>query len=236
VDLQKHQKPHTPRVRFKCYSALVALPLRAKRAIAYGDSITEGVGAEGLFTSWNLIGVNNARPTWFPIACAALQCEYGQLGSGGWGMSKRSLEMPPLPDIWDLYDSTTSRLTDGLLKPEPDYIFCCMGTNDPGLDITPDYVRWLMSMRKACPKALLFCIVPPLGVHLTEVQGAVRARNKAGDHKVHMIDTAPLKEAFRAGQGATSLGYDGVHPSVYGNAMLAAFIAVEAQKVISGKD
>jgi hypothetical protein len=50
---------------------------------------------------------------------------------------------------------------------------------------------------------------------------------------VHLIDTAPLREAFRAGQGATSLAYDGVHPSVYGNALLGALIAVEAQKVIS---
>ncbi len=150
-------------------------------------------------------------------------------------MSKRTLEMPPLPEIWDLYDPTTSRLIDGLLKPDPDYIFCCMGTNDPGLDITPDYIRWLVAMRRACPKAVFFCIVPPLGVHLTEVQAAVQARNQAGDHQVHFIDT-PLREAFRAGQGATSLAHDGVHPSMYGNAMLGALIAVEVQKVISGKD
>lgn len=216
--------------------SLMAPRLRPKRAIAYGDSITEGVGADGLFTSWTLIGVNNARATWFPIACAALGCEYGQLGSGGWGMSKKTLELPPLPDIWDLYDANTSRLSDRLLKPEPDYVFCCLGTNDPELDITQDYIRWLVAMRKACPNALFFCIVPPLGVHLVEVRAAVESRNQAGDHKVHLIDTASLKDAFRVGQGATSLGYDGVHPSLYGNAMLGALIAVEAQKVISHKD
>ncbi len=32
--------------------SLVPFPLRPKRAIAYGDSITEGGGADGLFTSW----------------------------------------------------------------------------------------------------------------------------------------------------------------------------------------
>jgi hypothetical protein len=57
-------------------------PTRTRRAIGFGDSITEGVGVDGLFTSWQSLGVNNARATWFPIACAALDCEYGQLGSG----------------------------------------------------------------------------------------------------------------------------------------------------------
>lgn len=65
--------------------------MRTKRAIGYGDSITEGVGVDGLFTSWSLIGVNNARATWFPLVCAVLDCEYGQLGSGGWGMAQRKL-------------------------------------------------------------------------------------------------------------------------------------------------
>ena len=97
-------------------------------------------------------------------------------------------------------------------------------------------VRWLVAMRKACPNAVFFCIVPPLGVHLSEVQAAVQAQNQAGDHKVHLIDTAPLKQAFRTGQGSTALAYDGVHPSLYGQAMLGALIAVEAQKVISHKD
>ena len=63
--------------------ALVPCPARPTRAIGFGDSITEGVGADGLFTSWQSLGVNNARASWFPIVCAALNCDYGQLGSGG---------------------------------------------------------------------------------------------------------------------------------------------------------
>ena len=208
-------------------------PTRAHRAIGFGDSITEGVGVDGLFTSWQILGVNNARATWFPIACAALDCEYGQLASGGHGMT-RPIEMPPLPLTWDHHDPATSRLTSGLLLPEPDYIFCALGTNDFDRDITADYIHWLTAMRAACPRARFFCIVPTLGVHEAEVRAAVTARHAAGDRNVHLIDPVSLRHTFRAGHGATSLAHDGVHPSEYGQAMLGALIAVEVQKVLSG--
>ena len=113
-------------------------PRRLRKAIGFGDSITEGVGADGLFTSWQILGVNNARATWFPMICAALDCEYGQLGSGGLGMT-RTLNLPPLPQVWHRYDATTSRLTGQLLLPEPDYVFCSLGTNDFEKDVTADY-------------------------------------------------------------------------------------------------
>ena len=42
----------------------------------------------------------------------------------------KPMALPPLPQSWDRYDAATSRLTEGRLVPEPDYVFCCMGTND----------------------------------------------------------------------------------------------------------
>ncbi len=195
----------------------------------------EGVGADGLFTSWQSLGVNSARAAWFPIVCAALGCEYGQLASGGQGMS-RTIEMPPLTQTWDRYDAATSRLSGGRLLPEPDYIFCGMGTNDFQKDITADYTRWLADMRKACPHARFFCVVPPLGLHEEEVRAAVAARNRAGDPRVYLIDTTPLRAAFRVGTGATQLAHDGVHPSMYGHAMLGALIAREVQRTLGNGD
>jgi lysophospholipase L1-like esterase len=211
--------------------SLLRYPARPRNAIGFGDSITEGVGADGLFTSWQSLDVNNARDTWLPIVCSALNCEYGQLGSGGQGMT-RTIHLPPLPETWDRYDPTTSRLTNGKLLPEPDYAFCGMGTNDFDKDITADYTRWLTAMRKACPHTRFFCLVPPLGVHQTEVAAAVAARNQAGDAHVYLIDIRPLQVAFRSGHGATQLAFDGVHPSGYGHALLGARIAVEVQKIL----
>ena len=207
-------------------------PAFPKRALAFGDSITEGVGVDGLFTSWQSLDVNNARATWFPIVASALGCEYGQFGSGGLGMT-RELEIPPLSRIWDRYDATTSRLIEGKLTPEPDYIFCCLGTNDYEKDITNDYINWLSAMRGACPRTLFFCIPPPLGVHRGEVDAAVAARRKAGDTNVHLIAVDELNSAFRVGRGATRLAHDGVHPSAYGQAIVAASIAVKVQRILN---
>ncbi len=80
------------------------------------------------------------------------------------------------------------------------------------------------AVRQVCGKAGAFCVVPPLGVHRSEIQAAVSARNQAGDNRVYLVDLASLESGFRVGQGATVFGYDGVHPSVYGNAMLGTVI------------
>ena len=99
------------------------------------------------------------------------------------------INLPPLPKTWDLYDgySAISRLTDGLLLPEPDYVFNNMGNNDHA-DVTSAYVAWANAVRAACPKSRIFCIVPGSGYHRSEIQAAVAALNKGGDMRVYLID------------------------------------------------
>ena len=213
--------------------SLAAYPKRAKRAIAFGDSITEGVGVDGLFTSWQKLAVNNARGSWFPTVCAALDCEYGQFGSGGQGMVKE-LEMPALGKTWDHFDAATSRLSNGLLLPEPDYAFCGMGTNDfGGINITEAYTDWLRAVRSACPHTHVFCVVPPSGVHRDEIRAAVDARHQAGDPAVHLIDIPALNATITAHTGATQLTYDGVHPSLQGEGLFGACIAVQVARALN---
>jgi lysophospholipase L1-like esterase len=216
--------------------SLLPCPRRPRRAICFGDSITEGVGAEGLFTSWQSLGVNSARASWCPIVCTALDCEYGQLGSGGQGIVVKTMALPPLPQAWSRYDAATSRLKDGLLLPEPDYVFCAMGTNDYQEEsvaaFPSEYLRWLVAVRKACPSAWIFCIVPPLGRHDRKIAEAVQARQRDGDSRVHCIDTAPLRSGFAEGR-PTRLAHDGVHPSIHGNALLGALIVAEVEKALS---
>jgi lysophospholipase L1-like esterase len=219
---------------------LVPVPVRPRKAIGFGDSIIEGVGVEGRFTSWQGLEVNRAAGSWFPLVCAALGCEYGQLGTGGQGILNKSMEIPPLLQTWDHYDAYTSRLTDNLLLPEPDYVFCGMGTNDfqdrdpkKPCDISDAYLQWLTAVRKACPTADIFCVVPPFGWHFKEIQTAVTVRNQAGDRSVYLIDTAPLKDGFDPENQPSRYAYDGCHPSLYGNAMLASLITAEVQKINS---
>ena len=215
---------------------LIPYPKRAKKAIGYGDSITEGVGVDSQFTSWQLLGPNNARCSWLPIVCAALDCEYGQLGTGGQGMTNEGMALPPLPRTWDYYDAATSRLQNGKLLPEPDYVFCCMGTNDYGdCNITDAYIGWIKAVRKACPKTRIFCIVPPSGFHRSDIQKTVKTCNAARDARVYIIDTPSLNSAIHTTAGSTKFTYDGVHPSLYGNAMFAACIVAEVQQIVSGE-
>lgn len=218
-------------------ASLLPVATRPYRAIGFGDSITEGVCVEGLCAYYSDLSKNNARATWFPLVCAALQCEYGQLGTGGQSLT-RAGEIPPLLQTWDRFDATTSRLTGGLLLTEPDFVFCCMGTNDFDGDwrtprnIAAGYVQWQAAVRAACPRASCFCIVPPLGWHRAEVQAAVAARRQAGDRCVHLIDTAPLQDGFKPDR-PSALAEDGVHPGVYGNALLAALITGEVCRNLS---
>ena len=170
----------------------------------------------------------------------------------------KPIQIPPLPQTWDRYDESISRLTNGLLLPEPNYVFCCMGTNDSSslkpdiyardacstIDIAPEYIRWLIAVRKACPNSAIFCIIPPTGLHAAEISAAVEAQRKAGDLNVYLIDTEPLKEKFMhivferesrifsLEKGATQLAVDGVHPSVYGNAMIGALVAADVSSIL----
>jgi lysophospholipase L1-like esterase len=208
-------------------------PRRKKLAIEFGDSITEGVGVESLFTSWQSIDMNNALKTWAPLLASSLDCEYGQLGSSGLGMVN-PLGVPPLPESWAYYDKDHSRLRGGLLLPEPDYVFNNLGTNDKGLDIAAAYQKWITDVRRACPHARIFCVVPLLmGLHRDEIAAAVAFSQKGGDTRVYLIDLPELEPGYsQGGPGETAYAYDGCHPSIYGHAVFASHLAVRVQKIL----
>lgn len=213
--------------------ALAAYPMRPKKAIAYGDSITEGVGVDSKFTSWEVLGPNNARATWIGFVCSALNCEYGQIGSGGQGLVT-AYNVPGCVAAWDHYDSTTSRLIGGLLIPEPDYLFCAHGNNDH-VDLTTSYANWLSTVRTACPHTRIFCIVPPAGIHRGEIATAVNARNQAGDARVYLIDV-PLMKMLAPNLGKPTQGsYDGGHPTIYGQAVFGACITAQVQQIFDNE-
>jgi lysophospholipase L1-like esterase len=148
------------------------------------------------------------------------------------------MEVPPLPRTWDRYDAQSSRLSDGLLLPEPDYVFCAMGTNDYRPEhmttFVPEYLAWLAAVRKCCPNAQIFCITPPLGTHREDVVKVVDARRRQGDPKVHRIDTSALGDGFAVNR-PTRLAYDGVHPSMYGNALLSGLIVAQVEEVLKAE-
>ena len=68
---------------------------------------------------------------WYPTS--EVHKRYGVLAMIVGTFSVTGLAMPPLLRTWRLYDSSNSRLTGGLLLPEPNYIFCEMGSNDSSI-------------------------------------------------------------------------------------------------------
>ncbi len=206
---------------------------RSRLAIGFGDSITEGIGAAKPFTGWHDLSASRAQSSWFPLACAALDCEYGQLGTGGQGLVNGSEKiMPPLLHTWSRYSATASRLNDdGLLLPEPDLVFCAMGTNDFYQDITEprdiekDAEAWLRAVRSACPAALIFWLIPPLGMHEGEIFRAVVRLREEGDERIFCIDTAPFRHGYDAASKPSRYADDGVHPNAEGAALLGALAA-----------
>lgn len=156
-------------------------------------------------------------------------------------MVNPSLSVPPLTQTWDYYDATMSRLTEGLLLPEPNYVFCAMGTNDSGISsqtFIDGYIGWLTAVRQACPNAGIFCVTSPFGDgwHAADVRAIVAASNAAGDEKVYLIDNAPLVSGFPNPGTASRLAYDGAHPSQYGHALLGSLTANEVRKALSTTD
>jgi lysophospholipase L1-like esterase len=213
---------------------LLPVPRRPRNAIGWGDSITEGVGADGLFTSWSELHPNRARATWFPLVASALGCEYGQLGSGGQSLTAPVPGgLPALGDSWSVFDvDGGSRLVDGRLHPPPHYIFCNHGTNDR-CDPSDAYHRWLDSMQQAAPAAIVFVVVPINGFWRSEIAAVVAARRASGQLRLHLIDCPELQPMAPARGAPTSLADDGAHPTALGQGMFAAAIAVQAAAAIA---
>jgi hypothetical protein len=81
----------------------------------------------------------------------------------------------------------------------------------------------------------LLGVVPGSGYHRSEVQAVVAALNKAGDARVHLIDI-PLMKKLVPNVGLLNQGsYDGGHPTMYGQAVFGAGVALEAQKILNTK-
>jgi lysophospholipase L1-like esterase len=207
---------------------------RAKRAIGWGDSITEGVGVDGHFTSWTALAPNNAMGTWFPIMAQALDAEFGQLGSGGAAIAVPIPGgLPALVDAWSIFDSDgTSRLSQGRLMPEPDYLFSNLGTNDAA-DPSAAYADWLRSVRAAAPRTVIFVVVPINGRWRAELAGLVGRLHAAGERRICLIDCPHLQAGASARGFPTSMAFDGCHPTLYGEALFGAAIAVQASRFLA---
>lgn len=129
--------------------------LFSKRAIAYGDSITEGLNA--LSTASNNSGQQSGY-TWIHMLAVALGAEVGVIGFGSQGDVLGGIGGVPAANVtYGLYMDNRSRLVSGALSPEPDYLISNLGEN--GVN-TSAYTALLAAMRTTAPNAKLFALTP----------------------------------------------------------------------------
>jgi hypothetical protein len=192
-----------------------AAAIRAKTALFYGDSITNGDNTVANFKD----GITNATATQDatvgyvqPIA-AALDAEYGIVAYGGasWEGTAADRHTPGLMTFWQSYDASHSRLTAGRLLPVPDDIFINVGENSgPG---PGDVLHLLTSLRAASSfETNIWVIVPFSGRARKDLTDGVAAYENAkpNDKRVVVLDTGD--NPYLTGNGPTAHSVDGTHP------------------------
>ncbi len=177
---------------------LLTPDVRPLNMLVYGDSTSESGGSG-----------------WYHHVAAALGCEVGCPAFGGQGPEENvaANNVPDFEDSWDNYDATQSRLVNGLLVPQPDYIIVNHGHNGTeGASLTAAIARTLAAISAAAPNARIILNVPWLGTNRASVSAAARPAN------CQLTDVASA-QYLAALRWYTS---DNVHPNDGGHGLLAA--------------
>jgi Carbohydrate esterase 2 N-terminal len=192
-----------------------AAAIRAKTALFYGDSITNGESAMANFTD----GITHATETqdatvsYVQPVAAALDAEYGIVAYGGvsWEGTAADGQTPGLMTSWRSYDASHFRLDAGRLSPVPDDIFINLGENSgprPG-----NVGDLLTSLRAASSvETNIWVIIPFSGRARKDLTDGVATYKNAqpNDKRVFVLDTG--NNPYLTGNGPTAFSVDGTHP------------------------
>ena len=185
-----------------------------KRALFFGDSITEG--------AWNLgdsyrvenkrwvdwVRHSDATQAWPFFLAEAMKVEYGVIGSGGMSWLRPShSNIPPFPESWRSHHQGHTRA----FLPPPDYVIANMGTNDGARDTAPAVAAWLREALDAFPKARIYVVIPFGQQNKDALESALA---QVPSNRIRKLDLGP---AFAAGLQkygqASAASFDGLHPN-----------------------
>jgi lysophospholipase L1-like esterase len=215
--------------------ALSAATLNAKRMIIFGDSITEGawiLGNTTDLTNYSLYEVGNY--SYADQVALDLGVEYGKASFGGqsW-MNTFNSDIPPLPNTWNYYFGTNSRLYGvSQFSPLPDYMMVNMGTNDSAVSITT-VQSWLQSIRNAAGiNCKMFVLVDFRQTQAANIIAGFQAYKKASmDGYAFLINLGSSGVTYST--TVPTYSYDGAHPNAAGHAALAPLIYLAIQGYIA---
>jgi hypothetical protein len=211
-----------------------SLEPRAKKAIFYGDSITEGVESlnvnNGDLTS-NDSYINFVRPIAF-----ALNAEYGQVGYGfgGW-IHTANGNVPGLKTSFNFQSNGVARNCSGF-----DYVFIHHGHNDTAANgaqlQASDVTTTLTSMRAAFGSATRIFVCVPWSQNNQAVIASAVATQRQTDPLVYLVDLGLTGARGLQGPSgtATFAAIDGIHPNQSASQSLATGVIQQVQSFLGG--
>lgn len=214
----------------------------ADTVLIYGDSIPEGGGVNGAASNGaQYVAYASAVDSFAAHVAKGLSARDGRVAFGGasWDATWNS-DVPGFVDTWDFYSSGNSRLSGGLLTPEPTWIIIAYGTN-----VTPNgspssssvVANLLPDIRAAAPNAKI-AILLPFGQATNAVTnipaGFATYQAATPDSQCKVIDLGTIPGIGSAVTGtATFKTTDGLHPDKRTSAELAAQIVAEIKEAFA---
>jgi hypothetical protein len=197
--------------------------VRGKRnVLIYGDSITEGHGANNGHHD-----VTCSYAYYVAESLRHLEFEYGIVACSGQGYLKTGVGATPAFSIaWNKIDASHSRLSNGLLKPLPDIIIDNHGVNDQNALMLPSVITaFYRILRQAAPSAHLFKVQPFSGAWRKQIQTAINSyKSSSQDQRISLLD---LNIDNRILSGLYTGFGDNVHPGVWGNANIGSLLITQ---------
>jgi len=211
--------------------------LRPGRAIFFGDSITEGVNAQGEnYDSrrdkgdWNLYS-NSSTKTWVNAVAAAFDVEYSQIGFGslGWTVPGGG-DVPPFFTPGDDQNSSWNKIMAGAPRDFTgvDFVVVLHGTNDglqgkPKEQVVESVRQWLWAIREVAGENLQIYLTVPFGQFCAEAldegymlyQKDHNKRFDCSDTRLFLIDLCDLAAVGLTKfvpEPGTLQSKDGIHP------------------------
>lgn len=224
-------------------SSTLAYPLRGKRMLFYGDSITAGYDEDTLPSGG---GTNDyaAQYSYAEPLASGLYAEWGMVAYGSARLCTSDVFGNNIPGLyptsgtgyWDHIDAVTSRLVGGLLSPQPDYIFVNIGTNDnsvsSGATVLAQLNAFAQALVAAAPNARTFWVIP----YGRQFAAQFLAMTLPDNHSIIDCDAGypndPLSAGFGPGVSSSFRSVDGVHPHNVGTIESSARVMAAIQTVV----
>jgi len=235
---------------------------RSRRALFFGDSVTEGVGARYGPGSTGDLHSNDAVSTWATRVASALDAEYSIVAYGkiGWTLAGNG-GVPPFFSSLDERLASWSFLWSGVPRVYDageeglDFVFVNLGTND-GLiggggalrPVRRAVEEWLGLLRLAVgPDVKVFVVVPFGGFGArTPPRSAITSafelyQQSAQDRNAFLLDLGEDAMAgltgFRFGANGkyepTAESCDGIHPTTQRHGELGDLAATAARRLLA---